>query len=174
MKAKRKEPKEKNKAKERSERMKEKKEKIDNSVVVLNDKEATLNALCEFFNNNTTFKKVISLSRIDKQILAESLRLYGEEKLKECFIRAQSSDFLTGRKVSRFDWEASFGWMIKPHNVANILNGKYDDNYKPIIPKLNEYNSSQNAQIRNYYDSSLGSDSEIERAGFRGFDDLLN
>lgn len=46
----------------------------------------------------------------------------------EYFRRVESSDFLTGKGSSGF--KADFNWLIRPENVAKVLSGKYDRNYK--------------------------------------------
>jgi hypothetical protein len=40
------------------------------------------------------------------------------------FERVKSSSFLTGKKT---DWSADFDWLIRPTNMAKVLEGKYDD-----------------------------------------------
>ncbi|HPZ76299.1 MAG TPA: DUF4373 domain-containing protein [Thermosynergistes sp.] len=40
------------------------------------------------------------------------------------FERVKSSSFLTGKKT---DWAADFDWLIRPTNMAKVLEGKYDD-----------------------------------------------
>lgn len=40
------------------------------------------------------------------------------------FERVKDSSFLTGKKT---DWSADFDWLIRPTNMAKVLEGKYDD-----------------------------------------------
>ncbi|MBR6784531.1 MAG: hypothetical protein IKM32_07540 [Clostridia bacterium] len=82
---------------------------------------------------------------------------YGEERVKECFRKAEQSDFLSGRKGC--DWSADFDWIIKPNHIESILNGKYDDF------KYNNKPAQQNTL------SSFSGDEFIEAALARGFDD---
>jgi len=43
---------------------------------------------------------------------------------REYFTRVKASSFLTGKKT---DWSADFDWLIRPTNMAKVLEGKYDD-----------------------------------------------
>lgn len=44
------------------------------------------------------------------------------------FVRAQSSDFLSGRKT---DFKASFDWLINKSNMVKVLEGNYDNRQAP-------------------------------------------
>ena len=44
-------------------------------------------------------------------------------QIKEAFIKANSNDYLTGKVNGK---KAEFGWIIRPCNLQNILDGKYD------------------------------------------------
>lgn len=43
---------------------------------------------------------------------------------REYFERVRASSFLVGKKT---DWAADFDWLIRPTNMAKVLEGKYDD-----------------------------------------------
>jgi len=43
---------------------------------------------------------------------------------REYFTRVKASSFLAGKKT---DWSADFDWLIRPTNMAKVLEGKYDD-----------------------------------------------
>jgi hypothetical protein len=43
---------------------------------------------------------------------------------REYFTRVKASSFLVGKKT---DWSADFDWLIRPTNMAKVLEGKYDD-----------------------------------------------
>ncbi len=43
---------------------------------------------------------------------------------REYFERVRASGFLTGKKT---DWSADFDWLVRPTNMAKVLEGKYDD-----------------------------------------------
>jgi len=43
---------------------------------------------------------------------------------REYFERVRASSFLVGKKT---DWSADFDWLIRPTNMAKVLEGKYDD-----------------------------------------------
>ena len=40
----------------------------------------------------------------------------------------EGSAFLTGKSSSSI--KADFNWLIRPENVAKVLSGKYDSNYR--------------------------------------------
>lgn len=46
------------------------------------------------------------------------------DSFKECFMKVEASDFLTGRKA---DWSADFDWIMKPSNFTKIMEGNYDN-----------------------------------------------
>ena len=43
---------------------------------------------------------------------------------REYFERVRASSFLVGKKT---DWSADFDWLVRPTNMAKVLEGKYDD-----------------------------------------------
>lgn len=48
------------------------------------------------------------------------------DKIRELFRKVQESDFLTGRKEGS-NWRACFDWVMKPANMAKILEGNYEN-----------------------------------------------
>ena len=122
-----------------------------------------LNEIREYFNANTTFQKVESLSERQVNILISSLRSFGAEKIKQAFARAERSDYLTGRKGC--DWHADFDWIIVPAHIANILNGKYDD----FKYRSNAYNSFGVKSGAGDSESSFDLDEFVAAALNRGF-----
>ena len=70
---------------------------------------------------------------------------------EELFTLAERSDFLTGRKPSdkNPNWKADFDWLINEHNMAKVLEGKYDnDKGGPPNGSNNRNSGSHNQQIR--------------------------
>lgn len=51
------------------------------------------------------------------------LKTFDEDEIKACFILAEQSDFLTGR---RGEWKANFDWFVKNDtNMQKVLEGTY-------------------------------------------------
>ena len=143
------------------------KEKKNNTTtvcgnVVVNDNEALISRLLDFYNNNTTLKTIFSLSDYEKSCLITLNQQYGEEVIKQGFLKADASDFLSGRKGC--DWSPDFRWIVTPHNFQNILNGKYDD-YKYGSNRTSKNNVASSAL------SSFEDDEFIKAALARGFFD---
>ncbi len=115
--------------------------------------------LTDFFNNNTTFTKINSLSFNQQASLVSAIKQYGADRLRECFLRAEKSDHLTGRKKNGF--KADFDWIIG--HIEKILSGAYDD-FKKAQPSINSRSE--------FFESSI--DDELTATTLsRGFDDLL-
>lgn len=62
---------------------------------------------------------------------------------REYFTRAENSDFLAGR-TGKF--KATFGWLIRPENMAKVLSGKYDGTY--TVPAGDT--KKQETKVRDY------------------------
>lgn len=60
----------------------------------------------------------------DKAI-AELLEHWNTEDCAQIFKRAEASRFLRGE--GRSHWKAGFDWLIRPDNIAKLLEGQYDD-----------------------------------------------
>jgi hypothetical protein len=123
-----------------------------------NTKNAEMICLIKHFNETTSFDKVKTIESRDASNLAVILKLYGAERIKEAFIRANNSRFLTGQKG--FEWKADCGWIVKPDHIESILKGKYDD-YKRVSPVFVDVS-----------ESSIN-DELVNAALNRGFDGLL-
>ena len=156
--------------------MKEIKENNNNgSVVVVTESTVTLyGRLKGYFNDNTTFPKIKNLSKRQRMLLDLAVMRYGEERVKECFRKAEQSDFLSGRKGC--EWSADFDWIIKPNNIEGILNGKYDDfKYdkptKPTKPTEPTKPTKPTKPTEQNTLSSFSDDEFIEAALARGFND---
>lgn len=76
------------------------------------------NSICKSLTPAST----ISTSRTE--LIKNALKTRSPDELKEIFIRAQSSPFLTGGGDK--GWKASLDWILKEENIAKILDGNFD------------------------------------------------
>lgn len=72
-----------------------------------------------------SFPKVEVLSETMEKDLAESIKRYTDEQIKAAFKKSEKSCFLKGENDRK--WKASFDWIIKPDNIAKVLNGNFDN-----------------------------------------------
>ena len=72
-----------------------------------------------------SFSSVQVITESMKTDIAESLKQYTDEQIKTAFTKAEQSSFLKGDNERK--WKASFDWLVKPENIAKVLNGNYDD-----------------------------------------------
>lgn len=49
------------------------------------------------------------------------------EQFRQLFIKAEKSDFLSGRRPNDRNWRCDFDWLINQQNMAKVLEGKYDN-----------------------------------------------
>lgn len=152
------------------------KEKKNVDCVVVYKRDAAFNELADFYNNNTTFKKISVITEQHKKLLIPSLYRYGVEGIKECFARAESSNYLSGRKGG--DWRADFDWLIVPEHIERIRDGKYDD-FKYNNTNNQNMNFNINCQRNHEYTAEVSSmqsfdDEEFIAAALaRGFSDMV-
>ena len=93
-------------------------------------------ALVEQFNSVcTALPKVIDISAPRRKAIGSALKKLGKEGLTELFQKTAASDFLCGKKGG---WKASFDWIMKPENLAKIIEGNFD-NAKPPEPEETSY-----------------------------------
>lgn len=59
-----------------------------------------------------------------KSTVKARLKKYGKEQIREAFVKAERSKFLTGQVK---DFKASFDWILNETNLAKIIEGNYDD-----------------------------------------------
>ena len=62
--------------------------------------------------------------------LQSLLERYGEEALLKAIDNVSHSSFLLGNTRNNRGWSISFGWLLNPEHLENILQGKYQ-NKKP-------------------------------------------
>lgn len=108
------------------EREKEREKEEDKEGEEINKEKAR--QIAELFNNLCpSFSKVIVLSDSIKEEIANALKQFSESDLKTTFEKAESSSFLKGK--NKRNWTAPFDWLIKPENIAKVLNGNFDDKF---------------------------------------------
>lgn len=73
--------------------------------------------------------KVVKLNASRKKMIKQRLITDGFDELKQVFLRAQDSKFLTGGNNT--GWMADFDWLIKPANMTHVLEGRYDNRSSP-------------------------------------------
>lgn len=92
-----------------------------------------------------------SLPRIEKMTDARKKAIksaeknYGHEIFESLFLRAEQSDFLTGRSGL---WSCGFDWILKPANLVKIIEGNYDN-------KLSASVHQKTAQSKSKFDESI-------------------
>lgn len=110
--------------------------------------------LIKFFNSNTTFPSIDIPSDKQKSAILTALNMFGSETVKQCLLRAEKSDYLTGRKEGRAH-KAELCWLLTPKNTEAILNGKYDDFQKRNPPKPPEVSYSSGCDYADLLESML-------------------
>ena len=100
---------------------------IDNEILdVISSSHCPYKAILDLFNNIcTSFPKLRLIDGKRKEAVQARWKTYGSlDVFKELFERAEASRFLKGENDS--NWKADFDWMMRPTNMAKILEGKYD------------------------------------------------
>lgn len=95
-----------------------------------------------------SYPRVRSITETRKKAIMARLRTYSVDAIRECFAKAEASDFLKG-KNSR-NWSANFDWLIKDANMAKTLEGNYDNKTvaeKAIAPPSSEDYTRSRKQI---------------------------
>lgn len=108
-----------------------------------NDKQEISNfnhqKIVDSFNQTcTSLSKIEFLTDRQKRALDKCLQEFSIEKIILAFQKVQSSKFLCGNGGKK--WRATFDWILNEFNLANILNGKYDDfsNFQADKAKTND------------------------------------
>ncbi|MCY1635060.1 helix-turn-helix domain-containing protein [Marinifilum sp. D737] len=78
----------------------------------------------KLWNGIEDFKNITSLTLPQKEALTELFNNYSIKDFETVVDNINKSDFLRGHVNE--NWQASFGWVIKPENFKKILNGKYN------------------------------------------------
>ena len=83
-------------------------------------------SIADFFNSLCpSFSSIQVISETMKKDIADSLQQYTDEQIKAAFTKAEQSSFLKGNNERK--WKASFDWLVKPENIAKVLNGNFDN-----------------------------------------------
>jgi hypothetical protein len=110
------------------------KEDINNKYYISKDipKEImeVLNAYHEICKSFPTVRKITP----DRQkMVKERLSVYTLEEIKTVFQNAERSDFLKGRNDRK--WKADFDWLLGEKNIVKVLEDKYTDGRKEMVPE---------------------------------------
>ena len=83
------------------------------------------NAVIEAYNDTCySLPSVKTLSDSRKRAIRKLYKNYSMEQINEVFLKAQCSDFLSGKSGK---WNATFDWLIKDSNFIKVLEGNYDN-----------------------------------------------
>lgn len=83
------------------------------------------NAVVEAYNDTCySLPSVKTLSDSRKRAIRKLYKNYSMEQINEVFLKAQCSDFLSGKNGK---WNATFDWLIKDSNFIKVLEGNYDN-----------------------------------------------
>lgn len=88
-------------------------------------KESECSKIIDLYNSICkSLTPAITISASRTELIKNALKTRSPDELKEIFIRAQSSPFLTGGGDK--GWKASLDWILKEENIAKILDGNFD------------------------------------------------
>lgn len=97
----------------------------DNKQTLINTKKNIYSGIVGEFNSVcTSLPKVQKLTPARERALGRLLKEFDPPQVVEGFKAAQASDFCSGRSGK---WSASFDWLIKPDNMAKVLEGNYNN-----------------------------------------------
>ena len=83
------------------------------------------NAVIEAYNDTCySLPSVKTLNDSRKRAIRKLYKNYSMEQINEVFLKAQCSDFLSGKNGK---WNATFDWLIKDSNFIKVLEGNYDN-----------------------------------------------
>lgn len=83
------------------------------------------NTVVEAYNDTCySLPSVKTLSDSRKRAIRKLYKNYSMEQINEVFLKAQCSDFLSGKNGK---WNATFDWLIKDSNFIKVLEGNYDN-----------------------------------------------
>ena len=124
----------------------EKDTEIDKEI----DKEKNIidyQGIIDMFNNTCiSLPKVTKITEGRKLKIKARLKNFNTNDLQNAFIKAEQSDFLSGRNGT---WKASFDWFFEnDSNITKVLEGNYDNNKNNII------NNKPKEQMQQKYENS--------------------
>ena len=70
--------------------------------------------------------KVRGISEARKKAINARVKEHGIDLVRDAFIMAQESDFLSGRGGDK--WKASFDWIMNTNNFIKVIEGNYSNN----------------------------------------------
>ena len=108
--------------------------------------------IVDIFNEVCTdLPQVKSLSDTRKRAIKVRFKELDKDtdKIRELFEKVQQSDFLTGRKEET-NWRAGFDWIMKPSNMAKILEGNYDNRESNNGREVNNYAEYDYSEYEEY------------------------
>ena len=82
-----------------------------------------------------------------KQLAARWKKYKSLDVFRELFEKAEASDFLKGNNMRA--WTADFDWLIRPTNMAKVLEGKYDNDNKMKGEQSHGDNSTHTGRSEN-------------------------
>lgn len=91
--------------------------------------EEVIKGVADAFNTTTSLPQIKILSRAQKDLVLKAVEEFGIDKIYHSFDMIGKSEFLHGK--NRNGWVATFDWVIKPENIAKILNGNYNEVFAP-------------------------------------------
>ena len=98
-----------------------------------------------FISTCLSFPKIININGQRKKAVSARWNEYKSiQAFEELFRKAEASSFLKGHNDR--NWKADFDWLMKPTNMAKVLEGKYDDKGGVIGNGGNSKHSEQDAR----------------------------
>jgi hypothetical protein len=80
-----------------------------------------------------SFPRVRKITPDRQKMVKERLSVYTLEEIKTVFQNAERSDFLKGRNDRK--WKADFDWLLGEKNIVKVLEDKYTDGRKEMVPE---------------------------------------
>jgi hypothetical protein len=80
-----------------------------------------------------SFPRVRKITPDRQKMVKERLSVYTLEGIKTVFQNAERSDFLKGRNDRK--WKADFDWLLGEKNIVKVLEDKYTDGRKEMVPE---------------------------------------
>ena len=118
---------------------------------------SSVNRIIEAWNQLESYG-IKPVCRINKNSLRyrnlmARLREYGEDEVIQTIEKIKKSEFLQG-KTGDGRFQVSFDWFVNPNNFVKILEGKYDESWKPKKEAIAVRNNN-NFERRKYDMDSL-------------------
>lgn len=98
------------------------------SVSTDSEKKISYQEVVDFYNNSVAGKNIpqcVKLTEKRKQAIKARITEFGIEKVYEAITKAANSSFCNG--ANNRNWKADFDFIFNSNKMANILEGRYDD-----------------------------------------------